>query len=127
MVLQEDLAAAEAELAGWYETMQRETHALKRIYHQVAAHDSTPVPLETQASGAVANHAKAKSPSGAGQVDAEGPAEGPVPEWLTRDKQKMTDAQKADKIAARQLPQVYFKCTCCASFLQQSVLIRGES
>ena len=106
LVLQEDLAAAEAELAGWYETMQRETHALKRIYHQVAARDSSPVPLEAQVSEAGVDHAKGKSPSGAGPVDAEGPAEGPVPEWLTRDKQKMTDAQKADKIAARQLPQV---------------------
>ena len=31
-LLKEDLAAAEAELAGWYETMQRETNALKRAY-----------------------------------------------------------------------------------------------
>ncbi len=37
-IVQEDLAAAEAELAGWYETMQRETNALKRIY-QIEGHD----------------------------------------------------------------------------------------
>lgn len=39
-MMQEDLAAAEAELAGWYETMQRETNALKRIYHS-PDHDVT--------------------------------------------------------------------------------------
>lgn len=30
--MQEDLAAAEMELASWYETMQRETEALKQAY-----------------------------------------------------------------------------------------------
>ena len=102
MVLQEDLAAAEAELAGWYETMQRETHALKRIYQQTSAQDSTQVALERRVSAASSAHPEGNSPTGPRPQN----ADAPVPEWLTKGKCKMSDVGKADKIAAQQLPQV---------------------
>jgi len=88
MTLQEDLAAAEAELAGWYETMQRETNALKRIYDNEAldASDTSP--------GA---GAEGKSPSG------QGPKSPEVAGLLRKSRHT---GEKADKIAARQLPQV---------------------
>lgn len=90
--LQEDLAAAEAELAGWYETMQRETNALKRIY-QVEGHDLL------------------DSPSGAG-LGAEG--QSPAREGLNSPQatglvRKMShNGENFNKTAARQLPQVHF-------------------
>jgi hypothetical protein len=88
--LQEDLAAAEAELAGWYETMQRETNALKRIY-QFEGHDLI------------------DSPSGAG-LGAEG--QSPAREGLNSPQatglvRRMShNGEKVNKTAARQLPQV---------------------
>ena len=91
--MQEDLAAAEAELAGWYETMQRETHALKRMYQQHPSHDLLD-------HGAAAN-----SPAADRAADAGVP---PVPDWLKKvqSKTKMTNAEKGSRVAARQLPQV---------------------
>lgn len=91
--MQEDLAAAEAELAGWYETMQRETHALKRLYHHHSRHD-------------LPDHgAMGDGPAAEGEADAEVP---PVPDWLKkpRSKPKMTSAEMGNRVAARQLPQV---------------------
>ncbi len=90
--VQEDLAAAEAELAGWYETMQRETNALKRIY-QFEGHDLL------------------HSSSGAG-LGAEG--QSPAREGLNSSQatglvRKMShNGENVNKTAARQLPQVYF-------------------
>ena len=89
-IVQEDLAAAEAELAGWYETMQRETNALKRIY-QCEDHDLL------------------DSPSGAG-LGAEG--QSPAREGLNSPQatglvRKMShNGENVNKTAARQLPQV---------------------
>lgn len=95
--MQEDLAAAEAELAGWYETMQRETHALKRMYQHQPSRDL----LE--------HGAKANSPA------AEGPADADVPDWLkkVKSKRKMTAAEKGNRVAARQLPQVHRLVKSC--------------
>lgn len=93
-MVQEDLAAAEAELAGWYETMQRETHALKRMYQHHSRQD-------------LLDHgAAADGPAADGAADTEVP---PVPDWLKkpRSKPKMTNAEKSNKVAARQLPQVH--------------------
>lgn len=93
-MVQEDLAAAEAELAGWYETMQRETHALKRMYQHHPSHDLLD-------HGTVAN-----SPATEGAADTEVV---PMPDWLTKVKSKanMTNAEKSKRVAARQLPQVH--------------------
>lgn len=89
-LVQEDLAAAEAELAGWYETMQRETNALKRIYQS----DGLGVPDSPLGAGL---GAEGRRPSGEG-------LQGTKAAGLTR---KMSrTGEKADKIAARQLPQV---------------------
>lgn len=98
--MQEDLAAAEAELAGWYETMQRETHALKRMYQHQPSHDLLD-------HGAVAN-----SPAAEGAPDTEVP---PVPDWLEKveSKSKMTNAEKGNRVAARQLPQVHRLAKAC--------------
>ena len=94
--MQEDLAAAEAELAGWYETMQRETHALKRMYQH-------------QPSDLLEHGVKANSPA------AEGPADADVPDWLkkVKSKRKMTAAEKGNRVAARQLPQVHRLVKSC--------------
>ena len=91
--MQEDLAAAEAELAGWYETMHRETHALKHMYQHNPTHDLLD-------HGAVAN-----SPAAEGAAETE---VAPVPDWLkkVKSKPKMTNAEKGNRVAARQLPQV---------------------
>jgi len=89
--LQEDLAAAEAELAGWYETMQRETNALKRIY-QVEGHD-----LLDSLSGAGLG-AEGQSPAREG-------LNSPQATGLVR---KMShNGENVNKTAARQLPQVH--------------------
>lgn len=82
--------------------MQRETHALKRMYQHHSSHESLHHTASTGADHAVG---KGNSPAGEGAVD----PEGPVPDWLTRPrgKPKMTNAEKGDRIAARQLPQVH--------------------
>ncbi len=90
--LQEDLAAAEAELAGWYETMQRETNALKRIY-QVEGHDLLDSP------SAAGLGAEGQSPAREG-------LNSPQATGLVR---KMShNGENFNKTAARQLPQVHF-------------------
>lgn len=43
--MQEDLAAAEMELASWYETMQRETEALKLTYQASNEFEATSTPI----------------------------------------------------------------------------------
>lgn len=98
--MQEDLAAAEAELAGWYETMQRETHALKRIYQHQPNHDLLD-------HGVLAN-----SPAAEGAADTEVLH---VPDWLKKveSKPKMTNAEKGNRVAARQLPQVHRLVKAC--------------
>lgn len=89
-IVQEDLAAAEAELAGWYETMQRETNALKRIY-QPEGHDLLDSPL-----GAGLG-AEGQSPAREG-------LNSPQATGLVR---KMShNSKNVNKTAARQLPQV---------------------
>lgn len=92
--MQEDLAAAEAELAGWYETMQRETHALERLYQHHSRH------------GLLDHGAVADGPAAEGAADTEVP---PVPDWLKkpRSKPKLTRAEIGNRVAARQLPQVH--------------------
>ena len=101
-VVQEDLAAAEAELAGWYETMQRETTALKRIY-------SGP------------DQDAPDSPHGARPSEHKGPAKTGSPEGPSTSGQDPGNAdgrrsaasknvshkrQSPEKVFARQLPQV---------------------
>ncbi|KAA6427234.1 MAG: hypothetical protein FRX49_02991 [Trebouxia sp. A1-2] len=86
----EDLAAAEAELAGWYETMQRETNALKRIY-QPEGHELLDGP-----SGACLG-AEGHSPAREG-------LNSPQATGLVRKMSRNGD--NINKTAARQLPQV---------------------
>lgn len=90
-IVQEDLAAAEAELAGWYETMQRETNALKRIY-QIEGHDvlDSPSGVGLGAEGQSPAREGLNSPQAAGLV-----------------RRMSHNGGNADKIAARQLPQVH--------------------
>ncbi|KAL3137184.1 structural constituent of cytoskeleton [Trebouxia sp. C0010 RCD-2024] len=100
-LLKEDLASAEAELAGWYETMQRETHALKRLYQQDPTHES----LKPKAGPAGSDHAVGDSL--AAQAAVEGTdSDRVIPEWLTKGRQQMKSGEKGDRVAARQLPQV---------------------
>lgn len=99
LVLQEDLASAEAELAGWYETMQRETRALKRLYQQGPTHES----LDPKAGQAGSDHAVGDSLA----AQTEGTdSDRAVPDWLIKGRQQMTTGEKGDRVAARQLPQV---------------------
>lgn len=101
--MQEDLASAEAELAGWYETMQRETNALKRLYRQDPTHE----PLDPLSAAQVgSDHA-----GGPDSLAAQGAAESTeperaVPDWLTKGKQQMASVEKGNGVAARQQPQV---------------------
>ncbi|KAL0035491.1 hypothetical protein WJX77_008723 [Trebouxia sp. C0004] len=88
-LLKEDLAAAEAELAGWYETMQRETSALKSIY-QTEGHDLLDSP-----SGA--------GPGAEGQSPAREGLNSPQATGLVRTMSQ--SGENAGRLAARQLPQ----------------------
>lgn len=107
LVMQEDLASAEAELAGWYETMQRETHALKRLYQQDPTHES----LKPKAGPAGSDHAVGDSL--AAQAAVEGTdSDRVIPEWLTKGRQQMKSGEKGDRVAARQLPQVALAARC---------------
>ena len=133
--LQEDLAAVEAELAGWYETMQRETKALKRIYKSQQAMEASISPAEAGPAGALVGAVPPKGCSGLARAEGlAGPAEdspetglggcpggsgqaGDPPVSRANPPQAAgpfvkKDGRaggKADTIAARQHPQVTFR------------------
>ena len=103
-MVQEDLAAAEAELAGWYETMQRETTALKQIYSgpDQDAPESPHGAGPSEGKGP-AKTGKSEGPSTSGQELGNSDADG---RRSAASKNASHKRQSPEKVFARQLPQV---------------------